>query len=1060
MPKNKSIKKVLVIGSGPIVIGQAAEFDYAGVQACLALKEEGIEVVLVNSNPATIMTDTDVADKVYIEPLTIEFLERVIRLEKPDSLLPTLGGQTGLNLALELDSAGILAENNVNLIGVNVDSINKAEDRELFKNLMNELELPIPASTIANTAAEAHAFASEIGFPVIIRPAFTLGGSGGGIANNIEELEKIVTHGLDLSPVTQVLIEQSIKGYKEIEYEVICDNKGQAIVVCNMENIDPVGVHTGDSIVVAPSQTLTDREYHRLRTVSLDIIKALGIAGGCNVQLAQDPNSSQFYIIEVNPRVSRSSALASKATGYPIAKISTLIAIGYNLDEIKNPITKDSSAAVEPALDYVALKFARLPFDKLKTNDNRLSTQMQATGEILAIDTNLEAAFLKAIRSLEVKNKYFAHPKFDKMSIHELSSLVTRATDEQIFQMFAMLRQGFDPLKLAKLTEINKFFVFIYKHIIDIENNLIANKFDIEVLKHAKKYGFADEDIARFWETTEAKVREFRQTSGLKPVYKMIDTCAAEFASSTSYFYSAYASQNESNPESDKQKIVVLGSGPIRIGQGIEFDYATVHCIKEVQANGYEAVVINNNPETVSTDFALADKLYIAPMVKEDVLDIIEHEKPVGVIVQFGGQTAINLCQDLTDCGIKILGTQNADIDRVEDREEFEAGLRKIEVLQPQGKIVNSLEEATLAAQSLEYPVLVRPSFVLGGEAMKIISGEASLVDYFENLDKRYFDKPILVDKYVNGMELEVDAVCDGSTVFIPGLIEHIESSGVHSGDSMAVYPPQRVTAEQAAEVVEITEKIAKEFKVLGLMNIQFIIDNGKVFVIEVNPRASRTVPFLVKTTKHNIVKLATNVILGKKLIDLGIDTKLAPNQKLISVKAPVFSFNKIHMIDNLLGPEMKSTGEVMGTDISFEKALYKAFLASNTVISHKGGVLLTASDTKKASIVPIAKLFSKLGFELYATKSTASYLREHGLKPTVVARISDDSEYTIKDLFAEGKLNYVLNVISNDSRVLADEVTIRNIAISQNIPCFSSIDTVSALLKVLVSQGSMINAI
>ncbi len=1060
MPKNKEIKKVLVIGSGPIVIGQAAEFDYAGVQACLALKEEGIEVVLVNSNPATIMTDTDVADKVYIEPLTVEFLERVIRLEKPDSLLPTLGGQTGLNLALELHGAGILTENNVNLIGVNVDAINKAEDRELFKNLMNELQLPIPASTIANTFEEAKAFADQIGFPVIIRPAFTLGGTGGGIATTPEELVTIVTRGLDLSPVTQVLIEQSIKGYKEIEYEVICDSKEQAIVVCNMENIDPVGVHTGDSIVVAPSQTLTDREYHRLRDVSLTIIKKLGIAGGCNVQLAQDPNSDQFFIIEVNPRVSRSSALASKATGYPIAKISTLIAIGYNLDEIKNPITKDSSAAVEPALDYVALKFARLPFDKLKTNDNRLSTQMQATGEILSIDTNLEAAFLKAIRSLEIKTKYFAHEKWEKMSIHELSKEVVKATDEQIFQMFAMLRQGFDVLELERLTQVNKFFIYIYKHIIDIENSLIANVNDYESLKKAKKYGFADSDIARLWGQTEESVRTFRQTNGLKPVYKMIDTCAAEFKSETSYFYSAYASANESNAESQKQKIVVLGSGPIRIGQGIEFDYSTVHCIKEIQAQGYEAIVINNNPETVSTDFALADKLYIAPLWKEDVLDIIEHEKPLGVIVQFGGQTAINLCEELTASGIKILGTQNADIDRVEDREGFEAGLNAIDVLQPKGKIVRNLEEAIAAASSLEYPVLCRPSFVLGGEAMKIVSDEKGLKQYFNTLDKRYFTKPILVDKYVMGMELEVDAVCDGKTVFIPGLIEHIESAGVHSGDSMAVYPPQRITSAQAKEIVEITEKIAAEFNVIGLMNIQFIIDNGKIYVIEVNPRASRTVPFLVKTTKYNIVKLATNVILGKTLKDLGIDIKLGQTQELISVKAPVFSFNKIHMIDNLLGPEMKSTGEVMGTDISFEKALYKAFLSSNTTISHKGGVLITASDTKKESIVAIADSFQKLGFEIYATKSTAKYLHDRAISAHVVARISDQAQYTIKDLFDEGKLSYVLNVISNDSRVLEDEVTIRNIAISQNIPCFNSIDTISALLKVLISKGNMINAI
>ncbi len=1060
MPKNKSIKKVLVIGSGPIVIGQAAEFDYAGVQACLALKAEGIEVILVNSNPATIMTDTDVADKVYVEPLTLDFLERVIRVEKPDSLLPTLGGQTGLNLALELNEAGILAENNVNLIGVNVDAINKAEDRELFKNLMNELNLPIPASIIATNYNQALEFTNEIGYPVIIRPAFTLGGSGGGIANNEQELNKIVNRGLDLSPVTQVLIEQSIKGYKEIEYEVICDHKSQAIVVCNMENIDPVGVHTGDSIVVAPSQTLTDREYHKLRDVSLNIIKALGIAGGCNVQLAQDPNSSQFYIIEVNPRVSRSSALASKATGYPIAKISTLIAIGYNLDEIKNPITKESSAAVEPALDYVALKFARLPFDKLKTNDNRLSTQMQATGEILAIDTNLEAAFLKAIRSLEIKTKYFLNNKYEDMSIHELTTLVTSSTDEQIFQMFALLRKGFDVLKLEKLTQVNKFFIYIYKHIISIENELIDNVNDYDVLKKAKKYGFSDVDIANFWKVSEEQVREFRINKGLKPVYKMIDTCAAEFESETPYFYSSYSNQNESNPVSEKPKIVVLGSGPIRIGQGIEFDYATVHCIKEVQANGYEAIVINNNPETVSTDFELADKLYIAPMVKEDVLDIINHENPIGVIVQFGGQTAINLCQELTNNGIKILGTQNVDINRVEDRKEFEAGLAKIDVLQPKGKLVHNLSEATDVARSLEYPVLVRPSFVLGGEAMKIISDENSLVDYFNTLDVKYFDKPILIDKYVMGMELEVDAVCDGSSIFIPGLIEHIESAGVHSGDSMAVYPPQRIISEQATEIINITEKIAKEFNVIGLMNIQFIIEQNKVYVIEVNPRASRTVPFLVKTTKYNIVKLATNVILGKSLKELGIDVKIGEKQKLISVKAPVFSFNKIHMIDNLLGPEMKSTGEVMGTDITFEKALYKAFLASNTKISHKGGVLLTASDSKKQSIVSLASSFSKLGFELYATKSTANYLANEGINARVVSRISDNEEYTIKNLFDEGKLSYVLNVITNDSRVLADEIKIRNIAISQNIPVFSSVDTANALLKVLISQGNMINLI
>ncbi len=1059
MPRNNDIKKVLVIGSGPIVIGQAAEFDYAGVQACLALKEEGIEVVLVNSNPATIMTDTDIADRVYIEPLTIDYLERVIRLEKPDSLLPTLGGQTGLNLALELNEAGILEENNVNLIGVNVEAINQAEDRELFKNLMTELELPIPASVIANTYQAAHDFVSEIGYPVIIRPAFTLGGSGGGIANNEEELIQIVNHGLDLSPVTQVLIEQSIKGYKEIEYEVICDHKSQAIVVCNMENIDPVGVHTGDSIVVAPSQTLTDQEYHRLREVSLRIIKELKIAGGCNVQLAQDPNSDGFFIIEVNPRVSRSSALASKATGYPIAKISTLIAIGYNLDEIKNPITKNSSAAVEPSLDYVALKFARLPFDKLKTSSTKLSTQMQATGEVLSIDTNLHAAFLKAIRSLEIKTKYFYMEKYESMDTDKLLDIVVDATDEQIFQVFALLRRDYPLADIASVTGLDPFFLNIYQDIINLEIKLSKNVLDLDVFKEAKKYGFSDIDVANFWKMTEAEVLDYRLKNEIKPVYKMIDTCAAEFASETPYYYSAYASENEAISTEGK-KIIVLGSGPIRIGQGIEFDYATVHCIKAIQKNGYEAVVINNNPETVSTDFSLADKLYISPITFEDVMDIIRLENPMGVIVQFGGQTAINMAESLSNAGVTILGTQNADIDRVEDRFGFESGLNKIDVAQPKGKIVNSKEEAYEAAASLNYPVLCRPSFVLGGEAMKIVHNETTLNEYFDSLDPRYLEKPILVDKYLLGMEIEVDAVCDGTDIFIPGIIEHVESAGVHSGDSMGVYPPQRLTQAQEDEIVEITRKIAKEFKVIGLMNIQFILVDGVIYVIEVNPRASRTVPFLVKTTKYNIAQLATNVILGKSLKDQGIEVSLGAKSDLISVKAPVFSFNKISMQDNLLGPEMKSTGEVMGTDISFEKALYKAFIASNTKISTKGGVLVTASDIKKASVVSLADTFAKLGFELYATKSTAKYLEDRGIKTQVVARINETDVFSIKDLFEQNKLNYVLNVISNDSRVLEDEIQIRNKAIAQNIPCFSSEDTIEALLKVLVNTGNMINPI
>ncbi len=1060
MPKNKNIKKVLVIGSGPIIIGQAAEFDYAGVQACLALKSEGIEVVLVNSNPATIMTDTDIADKVYVEPLNVDFLEKIIIKEKPDSLLPTLGGQTGLNLALDLHKLGILKDNNVNLIGVNIDSINEAEDRELFKNLMDELELPIPASIIATNIEQALEFASNNGFPVIIRPAFTLGGTGGGIANNIDELKKIVLKGLELSPVNQVLIEKSIKGFKEIEYEVICDSKSQAIVVCNMENIDPVGVHTGDSIVVAPSQTLTDKEYQMLRKVSLKIIKRLKISGGCNVQLAIDPNSEKFYIIEVNPRVSRSSALASKCTGYPIAKISTLIAIGYTLDEIKNPITKNSSAAVEPALDYVSVKFPRLPFDKLKTSDNTLFTQMQATGEVLSIDTNIEAALLKGIKSLEVSAKYFYMEKYANMSEEDLVHEVKKPTDEQIFQMFELLRRDYDVLKLESITQINKFFIYKYKNIILKEKELIENKMNFEILKSAKKMGFADEDIAKFWEVSTDDILKLREENTFSPSYKIIDTCAAEFESSTPYFYSTYSKYNESNTDTKKEKVLVLGSGPIRIGQGIEFDYATVHCIKEIQKQGYEAIIINNNPETVSTDFELADKLYIAPLVFEDVYEIIKHENPIGVIVQFGGQTAINLCEELTKKNIKILGTQNDDINRVEDRKEFEAGLNNIGVLQPQGKIVTNLEQAMTEAKKLNYPVLVRPSFVLGGEAMKIVYDEDNLVKYFNNIDQKYFDKPILVDKYLMGIELEVDAISDGDTVFIPGIIEHIESSGIHSGDSMAVYPTQRISEEQKEKIVDITEKIAKEFNILGLINIQFIIVDGEIYVIEVNPRASRTVPFLVKTTKYNIVKLATSVILNQKLKDIGITEKIAEDQKLISVKAPVFSFNKINIKDNFLGPEMKSTGETMGTDLTYQKALYKAFISSGTTISNKGGVLLTISDDTKREVLKIAKGFEQLGFIIYATTSTAKFLNDNNIYTKEIAKVSQKDEYNIANLLEDNKLNYILNISSENAQEHEDEIEIRNMAIAQNIPCFSSLDTIEAVLEVLISQGSIINTI
>ncbi|MGL4589335.1 MAG: carbamoyl-phosphate synthase large subunit [Mycoplasmatales bacterium] len=1059
MPKNNEIKKVLVIGSGPIIIGQAAEFDYAGVQACLALKAEGIEVVLINSNPATIMTDTDVADHVYIEPLTAEFVERVIAKERPDSLLPTLGGQTGLNLALELDELGILAKYNVQLIGVNTTAIKEAEDRDLFKQLMERLNLPIPESAIVNDLESGLKFAAEVGYPLIIRPAYTLGGTGGGIADDETEFRKIVSNGLSLSPITQVLVEKSIKGYKEIEYEVICDNKSQAIVVCNMENINPVGVHTGDSIVVAPSQTLTDEEYQRLRHVSLSIIKALNIAGGCNVQLAQDPHSANFYIIEVNPRVSRSSALASKATGYPIAKISTLIAIGYNLDEITNPITKVTSAAVEPALDYVALKFPRFPFDKLKTKNNQLGTQMQATGETLTMDTNLQAAFIKSIRSLEVKPKYFMKESYEEMASSELLERILIDTDEQIFQIFALLRKGVSIEEIHQITLIDRLFLNVYHRIIELEIELKTNVNCVKTLKKAKKNGFANDIIAKYWEVSVEDVENLLAENQIKRVYKMVDTCAAEYVSKTSYFYSTFGQENESEP-TDKQKIIVIGSGPIRIGQGIEFDYATVHSIKAIQKLGYEAIVINNNPETVSTDYELADKLYVVPLLFEEVYDIIKHEKPIGVIIQFGGQTAINLGSDLEQKGIKILGTSSSQVDACEDRDLFEQGLQAINVRQPLGKIVNSKAEALAVAEQLHYPVLCRPSFVLGGEAMKIVENSQELDQYFEELDVNYFENSILIDKYIRGMELEVDAVCDGETIFIPGIIEHVESSGIHSGDSMGVYPPQRISFDQKAEIVEITRRIAKQFKIVGLMNIQFIIMDNQIYVIEVNPRASRTVPFLVKTTKYNVVQLATNAILGHSLKKQGITELIAEEAKLISVKAPVFSFTKVKALNNFLGPEMKSTGEVMGTDITFEKALYKAFIASGIDIKMNGGVMLTIDDQSKHAVLKFAKQFSALGFVVYATKNTANFLKEENVDVTLVTKIGEEGANAIPELMADNKVNYILNISSSDQKTQKAERKIRDLAISLNIPCFSSIDTLEAVLSVIEAKSNIVSKI
>lgn len=1054
MPKRTDIHKIMVIGSGPIIIGQAAEFDYSGTQACMALREEGYEVVLVNSNPATIMTDTEIADRVYIEPLTTESVSRIIRQEYPDAILPTLGGQTGLNLAMSLSQIGILEEFEIELLGTKLDAINQAEDRELFKELMTKLDEPIPESKTVSTTEEALEFAEEIGYPVIVRPAFTMGGTGGGLCDNKAQLAEIAANGLDLSPVTQCLIEKSIMGYKEIEFEVMRDSADNTMVVCSMENFDPVGIHTGDSIVLAPTQTLSDREYQMLRDVSLRLISALKIEGGCNVQLALDPHSFNYDVIEVNPRVSRSSALASKATGYPIAKMAAKIAVGLTLDEIKNPVTGTTFAEFEPALDYVVAKIPRWPFDKFPRANRKLGTQMKATGEVMAIGRTAEEAIQKAVRSLEIDEDDLISSEAQGTTDEKLEEKLVHAQDDRLFYIAEAFRRGYTLDEVNELTKINYYFLDLIKHITELEVEICKHPSDKDVLKKAKRYGFSDLTIAKLWNTSTEKVRAFRKETAILPTYKMVDTCAAEFESQTPYFYSTYDSENESVPTA-KESVLVIGSGPIRIGQGVEFDYATVHSVKAIQKLGYEAIVMNSNPETVSTDFSISDKLYFEPLTLEDVLNVIELEKPIGVIVQFGGQTAINLAADLQDNGVKVLGTKVEDVDRAEDRELFDQVINNLGLKQPVGKTATTQEKVIETAKEIGYPVLVRPSYVLGGRAMEIVNNEDELNDYLEQNVKAAIDHPILVDAYLEGRECEVDAICDGKDVLLPGIMEHIEHAGVHSGDSMAVYPPQSFSEAIKQQIVEATKKLAVALKCVGIMNIQFIIHNDEVYVLEVNPRASRTVPFLSKITGIEMAQVATKVILGKSLNALGYESGLYPESESIHVKAPVFSFSKLEDVDSYLGPEMKSTGEVMGSDHTFEKALLKAFAGAKMELPLSGSVLLTIDSHDKNIVLPLAKKFSQIGYRLFATAGTASFLNDNDLHVKQVNKIGEEGgdRIDILQLIKSGKTQLVINTMGHDQEVTSDGFTIRQTAIEHNVPLITSLNTAEALVKALENR-------
>ncbi|PIC71747.1 carbamoyl phosphate synthase large subunit [Sporosarcina sp. P16b] len=1051
MPKRTDIKSILVIGSGPIVIGQAAEFDYAGTQACLSLKEEGYRVILINSNPATIMTDTEMADKVYIEPITLEFVSRIIRKERPDALLATLGGQTGLNMAIELHESGILDELGIEILGTKLDAIHKAEDRDLFRTLMNEMGEPVPDSEIIHNIDEAYAFVKEIGYPVIVRPAFTLGGTGGGICHNDEDLEEIVASGLKYSPVTQCLLEKSIAGFKEIEYEVMRDSADNAIVVCNMENVDAVGIHTGDSIVTAPCQTLTDRENQMLRNVSLNIIRELKIEGGCNVQLALDPHSFDYYIIEVNPRVSRSSALASKATGYPIAKLAAKIAVGLTLDEMMNPVTGNTYACFEPTLDYVVTKIPRWPFDKFESAKRNLGTQMKATGEVMAMGRTFEESIMKAVRSLETGQFDLSLPGGGEMSDEWIEQRIRKAGDERLFFIGEALRRDVTIETLHEWSAIDLFFLRKFENIVRYEEILKDNPYDKAIGYKAKRLGFPDNTIAKLWKTTEREVYDWRQEQGLVPVYKKVDTCAGEYESDTPYFYGTYEDENES-VRTDKKSVIVLGSGPIRIGQGVEFDYATVHCVWAIQQTGYEAIIVNNNPETVSTDFSISDKLYFEPLTIEDVMHIVDLEQPEGVIVQFGGQTAINLADELEARGVKILGTSLEDIDRAENRDKFESALHEIGVPQPLGKTALSVPEAVVIAKEIGYPVLVRPSYVLGGRAMEIVYYEEELLQYMENAVKASPEHPVLIDRYLTGTEIEVDAICDGETVLIPGIMEHIERAGVHSGDSIAVYPPQNLSQSMIETIADYTKRLALGLKIRGLMNIQFVISEGQVYVIEVNPRSSRTVPFLSKITNIPMANVATQAILGKSILEQGYTDGLAEAPAGVYVKVPVFSFAKLRRVDITLGPEMKSTGEVMGKDITLEKALYKGLVAAGMEVKEYGTVLMTVSDKDKEEIVDIAKRFIETGYRIVATEGTAKVLEAENIEVKTVGKIGTEGP-TLIDVIQKGQAQLVINTLTKGKQPARDGFRIRRETVENGVPCLTSIDTAAAMLSVIESM-------
>ncbi|MGN0753856.1 MAG: carbamoyl-phosphate synthase large subunit [Aristaeellaceae bacterium] len=1061
MPKRTDIHKVMVIGSGPIVIGQAAEFDYAGTQACLALREEGYEVILVNSNPATIMTDTSVADKVYMEPLTLEYVARICRYERPDAIVPGIGGQTGLNLAMQLAKKGVLRECEIELLGTDAESIDTAEDREKFKELCQRIGEPVAPSRITYSIDEAVTVAAEIGYPVILRPAFTLGGTGGGFASDEAELRAMMKNALALSPVHQVLVEKSIKGYKEIEFEVMRDANDTAITVCSMENLDPVGIHTGDSIVVAPCQTLTNKEYHMLRDSALKIIRALGVKGGCNVQFALDPQSFRYYVIEVNPRVSRSSALASKASGYPIARVSAKIAVGMNLDEI---MLANTPACFEPSLDYVVTKLPRFPFDKFTLASNRLSTQMKATGEVMSVGRTMEESLLKAIRSLEGGYCHLHSPKFDSenMTTGQLMDYIREGTDDRIYAIAQLMWQGVDHSRICNITQIDMFFLDKIKNIVDFEREVEAAPRDIDSLRQAKRMGFSDKYIASLWHCTEDEVYLLRRENAIRPVYKMIDTCAGEFDSYVPYFYSTYETENES-VVSDRPKVIVLGSGPIRIGQGVEFDYSTVHAVRAIREAGYEAIVINNNPETVSTDYTTADKLYFEPLTLEDVTNIVEMEQPLGVIATLGGQTAVNLAAGLTRRGVKLIGTDCEAIDRAEDRNAFEQVLLRLNIPHPAGQAVTNVEDGAAVAARLGYPVLVRPSFVLGGRAMEIVANEAMLRHYLKTAVEVDVDKPVLVDKYYTGKEVEVDAICDGKEVFIPGIMELVERTGVHSGDSTSIYPPISITEKVRDTIADYTTRLGLGVGIVGLFNIQFIVDReDNVFIIEVNPRASRSVPFLSKSTGFPLVSIATRVMLGHSLREQGITEMRPADRKRFYVKAPAFSFAKLDGMDAYLSPEMKSTGEAIGYDDSLHRALYKALQASGVKMKQYGTVIVTLADEDKAEALPLVRRFYELGFNIEATIGTANFLKQNGIRTRIRGKLSEGSDEILHSIRA-GYVSYIINTRAILSGVhYEDGVAIRRCAVENGVTIFTSLDTVRILLDVLedvVPSISTINA-